>query len=174
MADSFAPCFRPCAEEPCREGIQSCRDANSFSTNSRGIVRCCMPGYAINSVSSSFVNGHLVDICTCTRTGSGGFLSSFMGLDNTGQVMISSGNGGAQVYPSARGSTVNMTEVREKWRQMGEGWKQWGQQFGNNFRTWGQNFARSMHHTGRELARSLTGTLHNTLQRTLGSLFKSF
>eukprot|EP00916_Digyalum_oweni_P015166 GHVL01024766.1.p1 GENE.GHVL01024766.1~~GHVL01024766.1.p1 ORF type:complete len:255 (-),score=9.04 GHVL01024766.1:400-1164(-) len=159
-------------EEPCREGVPQCRQATSFSTDSQGILRCCLPGLALNMVSKSVVNGMLMDVCTCRSVGNGGFMTSFMGMGHNGPVMAAS-------FPAMAPRPVpvpstNSTDIRSEWQRISNDWRNWGQNFGQGFRTWGHNFGQSMRGTGLNLARSLSGVLQNTLANTMVPLQRAF
>ncbi|XP_076437778.1 uncharacterized protein LOC143276970 [Babylonia areolata] len=179
-------------EHQCLKGVRQCRDANSFSTDSSGNFRCCMPGYHMSSVINTNINGQVVDLCTCSLSRDGGFVSSILGLGNGGMFMSrlpglsSSSSASAAATMAAQGgqNAGNATAIIEDWKKMGDAWKQWGQQFGQGFRTWGRNFGRRMRNTGLDLARDLSGVLQTTLTRTtvpiqralndmFGNLFRS-
>lgn len=153
------------AEQQCLQGVAQCRDASSFSTDSRGLLRCCMRGFVLNSVTNSYINGVLMDFCTCTPAlaGSGGFMSTFMGLNTNGAGPIISGTGGSPLAVAG----FNATDFRDHWRQMGEAWKKWGQNFGQGFRQWGENFGQSMRNTGLDFARSMNSALQSTFRNTM-------
>lgn len=78
----FTPYWHLCAEEPCLEGVARCRDGTSFSTDSRGVIRCCMPGFILNSATNTYINGVLVDFCSCQRMPNVGFMSKLMAFGN--------------------------------------------------------------------------------------------
>lgn len=163
-------CLEPdvIAEQQCLQGVVQCRDASSFSTDSRGLLRCCMHGFVLNSVTNSYVNGVLMDFCTCTpaHRGAGSFLSTFMGLNNNGAGMGIYTNGASGSSLGGPGQ-FNSTEFSEQWRNMADAWRRWGQNFGQGFRQWGDNFGKNMRGTGLDLARSLSGSLQNTLRGTM-------
>jgi len=154
--------------QQCLQGVSQCRDANSFSTDSNGVLRCCMPGFILNSVSNGVVNGVLMDFCSCTpfNNGANSFMSSVFGM-NTNNDMPRSNILSAQTVVSGGN---NATDFRDEWRQMANEWRNWGQNFGSGFRQWGQNFGRNMRNTGLDLARDLSGTLQTSLRNTMGPL----
>ena len=97
------------AEEQCLEGVVQCRQASSFSRDSQGNLRCCMPGYALNSITNSVVNGVMMDLCTCTPMGSGGFMSTFLGNGGGAMLMSNFPSMAGMSGQNGNGQTGNVT-----------------------------------------------------------------
>lgn len=164
-------------EFSCLQEYQVCSSgtAGSYTTDSAGNVRCCPLGHHMTSFIKADPQGQVTETCTCKLTGgSRSSFSSFLGR-------FFGGGGGSRIMSAFPGllDKVNMTsagqqssaggnssDVLDQWREIGQSWKTWGQQFAKGFQTWGRNFGHSMRDTGRDLARDLTGVLQTTLRRS--------
>ncbi|KAL8607687.1 hypothetical protein ACOMHN_039361 [Nucella lapillus] len=150
--------------QKCFTGINNCRGASSFSTDSAGQLHCCPLGSYMHMVSAMQANGkgQMRAGCTCYNGYTGGVLSPHW--MNGGMLMSALGGNNNNNGKGQNGR--NDTAAREQWRNMGEAWKNWGQQFSRGFGTWGRNFGQNMRRTGLDLAHNLSGVVQSTLTST--------
>ncbi|KAL8607692.1 hypothetical protein ACOMHN_039366 [Nucella lapillus] len=173
----------------CLIGIDNCREATSFTTDSAGLLHCCPPGSNLRMVQADG-KGQMKAGCTCFSGHTGGVLSSILGMAGMG-----GGGGGGNVNPLAGmnsgmlmsalsklgfgrshlGGNNNNNGKGQNGRnetavggqsQNNGGAQTLGKQFSRGLATWRRNFGQNMYKTGLDLARNLGGVVQSNLNST--------